>query len=150
MKSFVIILGVLCLGIAATITYTNLKSSASAPVAETNTAPGVATDSASPVAGVSSRTISSSASNSHRQSVLAVTRPAGARSSDPAAVALQDRVAALVSPDSTFQQREAVWKQLGTVEQLDEVINALKDGATKGSLPQSTLAAERVRWLMPR
>ncbi len=37
MKAFVITLGVLCLGIAAAVTYTNLKNSAPAtPAAETN------------------------------------------------------------------------------------------------------------------
>ena len=139
MKAFVITLGVLCLGIAAAVTYTNLKNSAPAtPAAETNASQtSDATDTARASAPTSSRTNSQPTTNSHRQAFLEASRPPGSRSSDPATTALRDKVATLVSPNSTFQQREAIWKQLGTVEQLDEVINALKDGATNN--PDSAL-----------
>ena len=139
MKSFVIILGVLCLGIAAAVTYTSLKNSAPAtPVTETNIAQAPApTDSALSSSPASSRTNSSPATNTHRQAFLAASRPPGARPSDPVADALRDKVAMLVSPGSTFQQREAVWKQLSTVEQLDSVIAALKEDATNN--PDSAL-----------
>jgi hypothetical protein len=139
MKAFVITLGVLCLGIATAVTYTNLKNAAPpAPAAETNLTQAPApTDSARSSAPDSLRTNSSSATNAHRQAFLAASRPPGSRPSDPAADALRDKIATLVSPASTFQQREAIWKQLGTVEQLDEIINALKEGATNN--PDSAL-----------
>src|SRR5579862_8131315 len=103
MKSFVIILGVLCLGIAAAVTYTNLKNSAPAtPAAETNTsqtsgATGTAHSSAPAPSSANSQTVS----NSHRQAFLAATsRQPGSRASDHAAQALRDKVAALVSPNA--------------------------------------------------
>lgn len=132
MKSFVIILGVLCLGIAAAVTYTNRKNSAPAPAAETS-ASQISDATGNPQSSDRSAAsvVSNSTTNSHRQAFLeAAARQPGSRPSDPATTALRDRIATLVSPASTFQQREAIWKQLGTIDQLDEVINALKEGAT--------------------
>ena len=139
MKSFVIILGVLCLGIAAAVTYTNLKNSAPAtPVTETNASQiSDATRNTQPAEPATAPAASKSTTNGHHQAFLEASRPPGSRPSDPATAALRDRIATLVSPASTFQQREAIWKQLGTVEQLDEVVNALKEGATNN--PDSAL-----------
>ena len=140
MRSFVIILGVLCLGIAAAVTYTNLKNAAPpVPLAETNIAQtSDATHNTQHSERTTAQAVSNSAASSHRQAFLAASRPPGSRPSDPADDALRDKVATLVSPGSTFQQREAIWKQLSTVEQLDSAIAALKEDATNN--PDSALA----------
>lgn len=129
MKSFVIIMGVLCLGIAAAVTYTNLKSKTlAAPAAETADAQAGASSeqahsSQRPSAGATSNTTA-------RPQAHGFLAPSGHLRNDPAASALMGTVASLVSPTASFQEREAVWKQLYDLERLDPVIEALKQGAT--------------------
>jgi hypothetical protein len=129
MKSFVIIMGVLCLGITAAITYTNLKNAKPPTPAAEAAATQQSASSESPRAKQrpSSGAISNSSDRAPSRGFLA----ASAHSrNDPAGTALMESVAMLVSPTASFQEREAVWKQLHDLEHLDQVIEALKQGAT--------------------
>jgi tetratricopeptide (TPR) repeat protein len=140
MKSFVIILGVLCLGIAAAVTYTNLRSATPPPPAnETADARPAASSAPDHTAQrASSGTTSNATNHSQSRGFLAAS---GHSRNDPAAAALMQSVATIVSPTVSFQEREAVWKQLYDLERLDQVIDALKQGATNNPDSPEYLAA---------
>jgi tetratricopeptide (TPR) repeat protein len=140
MKTFAITLGVLCLGIAAAVTYTNLKNATPpAPAAEAVQAQQtVSSEPARSGQRPYSGAISNSAARSQSRGFLA----ASAHSrNDPAATTLMESVAMLVSPTASFQEREGVWKQLHDLEHLDQVIEALKQGATNNPNAPEYLAA---------
>jgi tetratricopeptide (TPR) repeat protein len=121
MKSFLIILGVLCLAIAAIVIHADLKHDESAPVAAASTANEVASAPSSATSAAAAKLFP------HRPAFFtAASHPSSAPAPDP----IREAVDFLVSPGTTFKQREAVWHQLNDLDQLDAVIAALKEGAT--------------------
>jgi tetratricopeptide (TPR) repeat protein len=127
MKPFVTILGVLCLATVAAMIYAKRTNIAQpAPVVETvpPPAPAAAAKPYSPHAAsnlaVHTGRDPSAASTAHRH--------ASNSSGDPAKDALQRSIHMLVSRTTSFKEKQEMWKQLREAGQLDDVIEALKQG----------------------
>jgi tetratricopeptide (TPR) repeat protein len=132
MKSLFITLGVLCLAVtAAAVIYSNLHNAApTAPPPEVAVAQPPAPAEEPPASKPSSlRSVSNLTVHSNDRPAFTAHRAASNSFGDPAADALKQSVAVLVSRNSSFRERQAVLKQLRDASQLDQAIDELKQGA---------------------
>jgi tetratricopeptide (TPR) repeat protein len=128
MKLLFITLGVLCLTVTAVVIHAHLQNTVP-PASVTETAavqPRPSPSSKpSPLRSVSNLAVHPN----DRDYALSAAHRHASNSSDPAANALAESIGVLVSPTATFQEKQAAWKRLHEAGQLDDAIEALKQGA---------------------
>jgi tetratricopeptide (TPR) repeat protein len=130
MKKFLTITVLLCLAITAIVILTSLQKPAPTPAPIATAATQSSAPHDPPTTRPASPRATSENTNRHSSRSFTAGLSRQPMPEDPASIAFKRALDTLVSPATSFQDKRAVWAQLREAGQLDQAIDALKQGAT--------------------
>jgi tetratricopeptide (TPR) repeat protein len=126
MKSVVILLAGLCVGIAAGVIYFKMQKPAPAPMPVVESAPAPAVSAPEPAVAINKPVVAPEPASAPSPATNAV----ASNPETEAAAALRKTIDALLSPQITPREKHALFEQLRQSGQLDQAIAELKRRAT--------------------